>query len=225
MKIPAFFTACLLFLLIFSCGKEYSCEDCIHLWPIADAGPDQQDTLPANGLLLDGSASRDPDGTIKSFEWRKISGPASVVISDPGQAITGLGSLVEGVFLFELKVTDNKGLSSRDTAQITLKTDGKINHPPVAIIIGGERTYEITSISQHNWYVSIIGDQSSDPDNDIVKYYWRQLKGPLWTIDNPNFPNIQLGNLSEGVGEFELTVTDSKGLSAKTTTWLKIEVK
>ena len=87
------FVACifLLWMIIFiSCQKEYSCENCItnptigstNKFPIANAGPDQTIILPADSATLDGSASRDPDGTISSFQWTKISVPASFNINN-----------------------------------------------------------------------------------------------------------------------------------------------
>jgi hypothetical protein len=66
-------------LFFISCKKETSCEGCINgnKPPIAIAGPDQVITLPTDSVLLDGSASNDPDGTISEWLWQKISGPAS----------------------------------------------------------------------------------------------------------------------------------------------------
>lgn len=52
-----------------SCKKEYSCENCkeTNKPPIAIAGSDQVITLPTDSVILDGSLSNDPDGTIS--EW------------------------------------------------------------------------------------------------------------------------------------------------------------
>jgi hypothetical protein len=51
-----------------SCKKEKPCEayEEGNKSPIAVAGSDQVITLPTDRVLLDGSASRDPDGTISS---------------------------------------------------------------------------------------------------------------------------------------------------------------
>ena len=45
--------------------------------PLAKAGADTILVLPVDSLLLDGRASKDPDGRIVAFKWTKISGPAS----------------------------------------------------------------------------------------------------------------------------------------------------
>src|SRR6186997_1403907 len=76
--------------IFYSCKKEKSCEGCIgnNKPPIAIAGPDQVITLPTDSVLLDGSASNDPDGTISEWLWKKISGPASFNIVNTTTAKT-----------------------------------------------------------------------------------------------------------------------------------------
>ena len=49
--------------------------------PTANAGTDQTITLPTNTVSLSGSGT-DPDGTISSYSWTKISGPASGTITN-----------------------------------------------------------------------------------------------------------------------------------------------
>ena len=100
-----------------SCKKEYSCEGCAekNKPPIAIAGPDQVITLPTDSVSLDGRTSSDPDGSISSYLWAKISGPASFNILKPTDSLTKLKTLVVGTYQFELKVTDNGGLSAKDT--------------------------------------------------------------------------------------------------------------
>ena len=63
-------------------------------------------------------SSSDPDGMISSYLWTKISGPVSFNIIKPSDSITKVKTLVAGNYLFELKVTDNGGLSAKDTMQV-----------------------------------------------------------------------------------------------------------
>src|SRR4249919_3421961 len=113
---------CILFFSsMISCKKETSCEGCAtknNKPPIAVAGPDRVITLPTDSVLLDGSSSSDPDGKISEWLWTKISGPASFNIIKPTDSLTKVRSLVVGTYLFELKVTDNGGLSAKDTIRI-----------------------------------------------------------------------------------------------------------
>jgi hypothetical protein len=90
--------------------------------PVANAGTDQTITLPANTSNLNGSNSTDRDNNIIDFEWTKISGPSQVTIANTNAVKTGVTNLVQGVYLFELKVTDAFGLFSKDTIVITVNT-------------------------------------------------------------------------------------------------------
>lgn len=78
MKPPILkFTAFILLigvLLLISCQKEISCENCLgnppgstNKSPIAKAGTDQVITLPTDSVLLDGILTSDPDGMISSL--------------------------------------------------------------------------------------------------------------------------------------------------------------
>ena len=91
--------------------------------PVANAGPDITITLPTNTVVLNGEGSSDLDNNIASYEWTKISGPSPVNTSIPTsnkkwQVL--VANLVEGIYQFELKVTDAGGLFSKDTVQVTV---------------------------------------------------------------------------------------------------------
>jgi N-acetylneuraminic acid mutarotase len=88
--------------------------------PVANAGRDTTAMLPVNSMALNGSSSYDPDGTILSYQWTKIAGSSSSVIISPKSAQTQVTNFIEDVYRFELMVTDNGGLSSKDTVQVTL---------------------------------------------------------------------------------------------------------
>ncbi len=79
--IPAAF---LVLSVVLSCKKERSCQGCAgnNKPPLAVAGPDVVITLPMDSVLLDGSGSSDPDGTISAWLWTKVSGPASFSLSN-----------------------------------------------------------------------------------------------------------------------------------------------
>jgi hypothetical protein len=89
--------------------------------PVANAGTDQTITLPANSVTLTGTGS-DADGNVTAYSWTKISGPASGGILSPSNAQTVVNNLTQGVYLFELKVTDNVNATGRDTVQVTVNT-------------------------------------------------------------------------------------------------------
>jgi hypothetical protein len=97
--------------------------------PIANAGGDITTNLPVNIIILDGSASTDPDNNIASYTWSKISGPSLFNIINATGVQTQVTNLAKGVYQFELKVLDDGGLFSMDTVQITVLSS---NQPPVA---------------------------------------------------------------------------------------------
>ncbi|MBA2746447.1 MAG: carbohydrate-binding protein, partial [Flavisolibacter sp.] len=76
--------------------------------PTANAGSAQTITLPTNSVTLTGSGT-DPDGTIASYAWTKVSGPDGGTITSPAQASTTVTGLTQGSYTFRLTVTDNGG--------------------------------------------------------------------------------------------------------------------
>lgn len=73
-----------------------------------------------NTITLDGSASFDPDGTIVSYSWKQISGPAASVIANAQSVKTAVTYTVSGVYSYELTVTDNDGAIGKDTVTETV---------------------------------------------------------------------------------------------------------
>jgi hypothetical protein len=163
--------ALLIWMITFvSCQKELECYDC-NQPPVANAGADQKITLPKDSVVLNGSASVDPDGKINGWAWTKISGPASSTITNAAMAITVVKNLTAGIYQFELKVTDDKGMSSKDTVQVIL-VNPAVNQPPVANA-GPDQTIKLPTDS-----VLLDGTKSIDPDNNIAAYNWSKISGP-----------------------------------------------
>src|SRR5688572_7950684 len=182
-------------LVYVSCKKEYSCEGCAekNKPPIAVAGLDQVIILPTDSVWLDGNSSSDPDGTISTWLWTKISGPVSFNISNTTTVKTIVKNLDTGTYRFELKVTDNEGLSSKDTVQI-LVDDPNINQPPNAIA-GADQTISLTANN-----VTVDGSSSTDPDNNITRYAWTKISGPsTFSISNSSAVQTQVTNLVQGI--------------------------
>jgi Tol biopolymer transport system component len=216
-KILWLITAAIIATVIFlSCRKEFSCEECLEANkpPVAIAGPDQVITLPTNSILLNGSASNDPDGIIHKWHWEKIQGSSYFTIHAPVDSTTLIKDLVAGTYQFQLTVTDNAGLSAKDTVLVMVKAavQSPINHPPVANAGADTSIYLPANIAQLN------GSKSADPDNNIATYHWVKIAGPASAnISNSNAMLTQVTNLVQGTYQFQLTVTDSAGLFSKDT--------
>ena len=85
--------------------------------PTANAGPDQTVTIAAGQttipVILNGSGSSDPDGTITGYNW--TGNP------DPANTVSPTVTLAAGSYTFTLVVTDNNSASSApDTVLITV---------------------------------------------------------------------------------------------------------
>ncbi|MCC6574685.1 MAG: S8 family serine peptidase [Planctomycetes bacterium] len=88
--------------------------------PIASAGPDQAVDA-AQVVVLDASASSDPEGGPLTYSWQQISGAAPVSISGAGSAVASfVAPNINGDLVFRITVNDaNMGLST-DTVTITV---------------------------------------------------------------------------------------------------------
>src|SRR6187551_3737526 len=205
LKISSFILLIAVFVHI-SCKKETSCEGCAtksNKPPIAVAGSDLVITLTIDSVLLDGRGSSDPDGSISNYLWTKISGPVSSNIIKPSDSITKVKSLVAGTYLFDLKVTDNGGLSANDTMRIIVDAVLTTNHPPIANA-GADQIITLPTNA-----VNLDGSASSDPENNITSYAWTKISGPAsFNITNANIVQTQVTSLIEGVYQLELKVTD-----------------
>lgn len=91
-----------------------------NLTPVADAGLDQS-VITGESVTLDGAACADPDGHLPlSYTWTQTGGP-SVALSGADTASPVFTPSVNGIYTFELVVTDALGLlSTPDEVVITV---------------------------------------------------------------------------------------------------------
>ena len=173
-----------------------------NLVPIANAGLDQNITLPTSSVSLNGSGT-DPDGTITTYLWTKISGPTSGTITNTASATTSVTGLVQGVYKFQLRVTDNSSATDTDTMQVTV--NAAVNQPPTANAGSDQNiTLPINSVS--------LSGSGTDPDGTISAYLWTKISGPAsGTITNTASATTSVTGLTEGTYEFQLRVTDNNG--------------
>jgi hypothetical protein len=183
--------------------------------PTADAGPNQN-VDEGTTVTLDGSNSFDPDDGIESYRWKQISGP-SVTLSDP-EAVqpTFLAPNVGpgGVsFTFELTVIDVGGLQASDTTIVNVIW---LNDPPTANAGDDQTVLEQST-------VTLDGSNSSDPDDGIESYRWKQVAGRSVTFSDPTDvqPTFEAPSFDDSGGQplvFELIVTDEGGLQSSDST-------
>ncbi len=182
-----------------------------NIAPTAHAGNDQTITLPTSSVTLSGSGT-DPDGTISAYSWTKVSGPASGTITNAASASTTVTSLAQGVYKFQLKVTDNKAATGLDTVQITVNAG---NIAPTAHA-GNDQTIHLPTRT------ATLSGSGTDPDGTISAYQWTKLSGTLSTITSPSSKTTTVTGLLQGTYKFQLTVTDNKGATGKDTVQLTV---
>jgi len=208
-------------------GKKDTDETKVHVLdiesndpPTADAGPDQN-VDEETTVTLDGSNSSDPDDGIEFYQWKQIAGP-SVSLSNP-QAVQptftspSVAASQSKSLTFELTVTDYGGLKDTDTNVVNVTGD---NDPPTADAGPDQNVDEETT-------VTLDGSNSSDPDDGIEFYRWKQIAGPSVSLSNPQaikptFTSPSVAASRSKSLTFELTVTDFGGLLDTDTTVVNV---
>ena len=138
--------------------------------PTADAGADQT-VSEGETVILDGSASSDPEGADLTYAWTQTapdSGEGSAVTldtTDPDKPTFVAPELSATTTLtFSLTVNDGTQDSTADTVDITVTAD---NDAPTAHA-GGNQTVD------EGDPVTLNGSASSDPEGADLTYVWTQ---------------------------------------------------
>ena len=92
-----------------------------NISPTADAG-NAQSVAAGVTVNLDGSGSSDPDGTIASYSWAQLSGPTVTIQNDKTAtpSFTAPTQNTPSSIVIELTVTDDGGLTDKDTVSIAV---------------------------------------------------------------------------------------------------------
>lgn len=179
-----------------------------NLAPVANIINSATITLPDRSLVLDGSSSNDKDGSIKSYNWKYVSGPSRYNLSASNTSKVTVTNLGKGKYTFLLTVTDDKGATGTAKATFSVKKSPK---PPVAVIKGKNSiTLPVNSLS--------LDGTGSSSANGIKTYRWKKTSGPAtYAVDNVTKPVITASKLKAGNYTFELDVTDEENVTANTT--------
>ncbi len=104
--------------ICFSCKKDVTNtpSHVVNKVFSANAGADQTIILPANSAELSGSGN----GSINSYNWVQRSGPNQSAILNSALAKTIVNNLVQGVYEYQLKVTNASGDSAFDDVVINV---------------------------------------------------------------------------------------------------------
>ena len=182
-----------------------------NVLPVANAGQDRE-VNSGETVILDGTDSNDPDGSITSYLWTVSGTPGDITLQNENTAMASFIAPVVSagseaiIRTFVLTITDDDNISVTDTINITINPE---NRPPIANA-GQDR------IVRTGTRVQLDGSGSYDPDSDEnLIYLWSQpseLTDDILTyrnIVNPEFtaPEVTV----ETVYIFQLSVTDNDG--------------
>jgi hypothetical protein len=194
-------------LLFLSCKKD-STSTAANKVPVANAGSNVTIQLPVDSVVLDGSASNDPDGRIESYSWKQIAGPSTADIVDNDKVKGRAKRLVQGIYSFELRIGDNNGSFSTDTVDVkVLSLSGDI------IANAGPDREIMLPIMQ----APLDASGSRDPAGSPLIYEWRQITGPASQIKNAIAVITSVHLFTVGVYQFELKVSNTNGIAYDTT--------
>jgi len=185
--------------------------------PVAKAGPDTTVTLPLTSFTLSALGSTDKDGSIVSYKWVKVSGPAAVIVS-PLNSTTNITGFGQGVYVFTVIVTDNKGASSADTISVAVNSPAQATNKQPAANAGSDARI-VLPVNK----IILNGEASSDADGLITGYTWTKISGPKqFQLATAGNVSTSVTNLVEGTYLFRLYVKDDRKGSAADTVQITV---
>jgi RHS repeat-associated protein len=172
--------------------------------PMVDAGGDQSITLPTDSVSLNGNASDDglPLGSVLQTNWSVVSGPGSVVFSDPTHLISTATFTTAGEYVLKLTASDGQ-LSASDTLKVTVVP----NNQPPTVDAGPDQIIELPDPA---FLKGTITDDGM-PHGSTVTSTWSVVNGPgPVTFGNANAPATTASFTTPGVYTLRLTATDTE---------------
>jgi predicted esterase len=169
--------------------------------PSANAGADINSG--STSVTVNGSGI-DSDGSISSYEWIKIAGPAATLSNAATKSLTA-SNLASGTYIFRLRVTDNSGNSDSDYVKVTVGSGA--NAAP-SVKAGSDLAITLPTNS-----VAIQGS-ATDADGTVSSYAWSKVSGGAATLSGTTSSKLSVSALVAGTYIFRLTAKDNDGATA-----------
>lgn len=214
--------------LLFSCKKEDTIQPTpTNKAPVANAGYDATIHIPETDYVLDGKESYDPDKDYLEYSWQQISGPALYFFDQhKNQTTASLSVSRDGVYGFELKVTDKSGLSDRDTVLLVVVDNFAEGKTPVIRLFCNSLMMPLP-VNQMEIMANVFVENDQGKRFDIRdSISARQILGPSPALIQEAYLDhehiaIPINNLIKGTYQFQVEVT-RKGIIAYDTATIQV---
>jgi len=187
--------------------------------PSVDAGGDQSVTLPTNQITLFGFASDDalPAGSVVSYLWSRVSGPAAVSFSNPNAASTLATFEASGDYVLRLTVTDGL-LSGSDTLGVHVEPGPPLGPAPSVAIVSPTERQAVTDFTE------VVGTVSSEAlVSWTLESEGTRIASGTTAVSNGVFGVLDPTLLQNGLHEIRLTATDTAGRTAVDTVFVVVK--
>lgn len=142
-------------------NNEIQTENGPNSKPVADAGPDLE-VDEGDRVVLDGSSSKDNDGSISTYSWNQIDGSPSVDLNDADSSTSSFTApSVDSnqQLVFHLSVSDNDGSTDGDSVNVLIRDSSPSkNQENTQIPTQSESDSETSEVTPN--------EKSTPPDNN-----------------------------------------------------------
>jgi hypothetical protein len=193
----------------------------VNVPPTVTAGSDLTIQLPVSSVTLNGSATGNGGATISSTEWTEVSGPVTATIADAAGLSTGVSGLTTaGSYVFELKATDNNGLSTTAAVTVTVQAAAPPVNVPPTVSAGSDLTIQLPVSS-----VTLTGTATGNGGAAISSTVWTETSGPVTAAiaDATGLSTGVTGLTAAGTYVFQLKATDNNGSSTTAAVTITVE--
>ena len=171
--------------------------------PVAKAN-DVTVSLPNTSGVLDGSPSSDDDGNVVAYHWVQTNGPTTVDIVAPNSAITAINNLIEGVYTFQLSVTDDSTATSSSTVTVNVNSRILFDFGPTTIFSPDEGGKYWNNIVDG---LPGVKKANAITTGNIATGLSLQIINRIDGTFNPSGPGTNTGNTSGAVGDYPADAT------------------
>ncbi|CCH54955.1 putative protein KIAA0319 [Fibrisoma limi BUZ 3] len=199
---PHYYLPLLLLCFVLSCKKK----EVLNLPPTANAGTDITINL-GQKVTLNGSLSKDPEGTALVYNWSFKSKPnnSQATIQNATAANAEFTPDQVGTYTITLRVTDDQSQSATADVNVMVSLPGRA---PTASA-GASLT------TTYGNKVVLDGSASSDPDGDKLTYKWgfkTRPSGSSATLPITNDTQAKAEFEPDATGQYVLTLSISDGI-------------